>query len=235
MDKKKIENAVRDILEAVGEDPNRPGLQETPRRVANMYEEMFCGLTEDPAQHLKFFEEKSNDEMVIVRDIPFASMCEHHLLPFMGKAHIAYIPSENKIIGLSKIARIVDNFAKRPQVQERLTHDIAVVAEYADNLGVMYGGRLMEFGTVEDVFARRFNPYTEGLINATPSLRRDADTLTEIPGTPIDITNLPPGCVFADRCLKKTERCEIVSPDDVDMGGGHMVKCHLYAEGEQDA
>ena len=125
MDNKKIENAVRDILEAVGEDPNRPGLQETPRRVANMYEEMFCGLTEAPAQHLKFFEEKSNDEMVIVRDIPFASMCEHHLLPFMGKAHIAYIPSENKIIGLSKIARIVDNFAKRPQGQERLTHDIA--------------------------------------------------------------------------------------------------------------
>ena len=125
MDKKKIENAVRDILEAVGEDPNRPGLLETPRRVANMYEEMFCGLSQDPEQHLKFFDEKSNDEMVIVRDIPFASMCEHHLLPFVGKAHIAYIPSENKIIGLSKIARIVDNFAKRPQVQERLTHDIA--------------------------------------------------------------------------------------------------------------
>lgn len=125
MDKKKIENAVREILEAVGEDPNRPGLLETPRRVANMYEEMFCGLSQDPEQHLKFFDEKSNDEMVIVRDIPFASMCEHHLLPFVGKAHIAYIPSENKIIGLSKIARIVDNFAKRPQVQERLTHDIA--------------------------------------------------------------------------------------------------------------
>lgn len=125
MDKKKIENAVRDILEAVGEDPNRPGLLETPHRVANMYEEMFSGLTEDPKQHLKFFDEKSNDEMVIVRDIPFASMCEHHLLPFVGKAHIAYIPSENKIIGLSKIARIVDNFAKKPQVQERLTHDIA--------------------------------------------------------------------------------------------------------------
>lgn len=125
MDKKKIENAVRDILEAVGENPNRSGLLETPRRVANMYEEMFSGLTEDPKQHLKFFDEKSNDEMVIVRDIPFASMCEHHLLPFVGKAHIAYIPNENKIIGLSKIARIVDNFAKKPQVQERLTHDIA--------------------------------------------------------------------------------------------------------------
>lgn len=125
MDKEKIMNAVRDILEAVGEDPNRPGLIETPKRVANMYEEVFAGLHTDPKQHLKFFDEKSNDEMVIVRDIPFASMCEHHLLPFVGKAHIAYIPSDNKIIGLSKLARIVDNFAKRPQVQERLTHDIA--------------------------------------------------------------------------------------------------------------
>ena len=125
MDKEKIEKAVREILIAVGEDPNRAGLKETPRRVANMYEEMFAGLSQDPRQHLKLFDEKSNDEMVIVRDIPFSSMCEHHLLPFVGKAHIAYIPSNNKIIGLSKLARIVDNFAKRPQVQERLTHDIA--------------------------------------------------------------------------------------------------------------
>ena len=125
MDKEKIEKAVREILIAVGEDPNRAGLKETPRRVAKMYEEMFAGLSQDPRQHLKLFDEKSNDEMVIVRDIPFSSMCEHHLLPFVGKAHIAYIPSNNKIIGLSKLARIVDNFAKRPQVQERLTHDIA--------------------------------------------------------------------------------------------------------------
>lgn len=125
MDKQRIEAAVKEILLAVGEDPSRPGLIETPKRVANMYEEIFAGLSEDPKQHLKFFDEKSNDEMVIVRDIPFASMCEHHLLPFVGKAHIAYIPSDNKIIGLSKLARIVDNFAKKPQVQERLTHDIA--------------------------------------------------------------------------------------------------------------
>lgn len=125
MDKEKIMQAVRDILIAVGEDPDRAGLVETPKRVANMYEEVFAGLSQDPKQHLKFFDEKSNDEMVIVRDIPFASMCEHHLLPFVGKAHIAYIPSDNKIIGLSKLARIVDNFAKKPQVQERLTHDIA--------------------------------------------------------------------------------------------------------------
>ncbi len=120
-----IKNAVREILVAVGEDPEREGLLETPQRVANMYEELFSGLREDPKQHLKMFNEKSNDEIVIVRDIPFSSMCEHHLLPFVGKAHIAYIPSDNKIIGLSKLARIVDNFAKRPQVQERLTHDIA--------------------------------------------------------------------------------------------------------------
>lgn len=125
MDKEKIENAVKEILIAIGEDPNREGLLETPKRVANMYEEIFAGLTEDPKQHIKLFDEQSNDEMVIVKDIPFYSMCEHHLLPFFGKAHIAYIPSDNKIIGLSKLARIVDNFAKKPQVQERLTSDVA--------------------------------------------------------------------------------------------------------------
>ena len=125
MDKARLQAAVREILLAVGEDPDRPGLAETPRRVADMYAEVFAGLETDPCQHLKFFEEKSTDEMVIVRDIPFASMCEHHLLPFVGKAHIAYIPADNRIIGLSKFARIVDCFARRPQVQERLTHDIA--------------------------------------------------------------------------------------------------------------
>lgn len=125
MDKERIQNAVREILIAVGEDPDREGLIETPKRVANMYEEIFAGLTEDPKQHIKLFNEHSNDEMVIVKDIPFYSMCEHHLLPFFGKAHIGYIPSDNKIIGLSKLARIVDNFAKKPQVQERLTSDIA--------------------------------------------------------------------------------------------------------------
>ena len=123
MDKERIENAVREIL--LAEDPDRPGLLETPKRVANMYEEIFAGLTEDPKQHIKLFDEVSNDEMVIVKDIPFYSMCEHHLLPFFGMAHIGYIPSDNKIIGLSKLARIVNNFAKKPQVQERLTSDIA--------------------------------------------------------------------------------------------------------------
>ena len=124
MDRERIENAVREILAAVGEDPDREGLLETPARVARMYEEIFSGLESNPERHLKLFDEGS-DEMVIVRDIPLYSMCEHHLLPFIGKAHIAYIPSDGKVIGLSKLARIVDDFAKRPQLQERLTGQIA--------------------------------------------------------------------------------------------------------------
>lgn len=125
MDKERIENAVREILLAIGEDPDREGLIETPRRVAQMYEEIFAGLGDDPKQYVKIFSESDSDEVVIVRDIPLYSMCEHHLLPFSGKAHIAYIPSDGKIIGLSKTARIVSSFAKRPQVQERLTSQIA--------------------------------------------------------------------------------------------------------------
>lgn len=125
MDKKRIEAAVRELLIAVGEDPDREGLLETPKRVANMYEEIFAGLSEDPREHLKVFQESENDEMVIVRDIPLYSMCEHHLLPFTGKAHIAYIPSGGKVIGLSKLSRIVSVYAKRPQLQERLTAQVA--------------------------------------------------------------------------------------------------------------
>ncbi len=125
MDNERIENAVREILLAIGEDPDRDGLKETPRRVAQMYEEIFAGLSDDPKQYVKIFSESESDEVVIVRDIPLYSMCEHHLLPFSGKAHIAYIPSDGKIIGLSKTARIVSSFAKRPQVQERLTSQIA--------------------------------------------------------------------------------------------------------------
>ena len=125
MDKERIENAVREILLAIGEDPDREGLAETPSRVARMYEEVFSGLESSPEQFLKVFSEDRNDEMVIVRDIPLYSMCEHHLLPFVGKAHIVYIPQGGKVIGLSKLARIVDNFARRPQIQERLTSQVA--------------------------------------------------------------------------------------------------------------
>ena len=126
MDKQRIENAFREILIAIGEDPDREGLVETPKRVANMYEEIFSGLTENPEKHLKMFREGQSDEIVIVRDIPMYSMCEHHFLPFVGKAHIAYIPNdEGLVIGLSKLARIVNSFARRPQLQERLTAQIA--------------------------------------------------------------------------------------------------------------
>lgn len=131
MDKQKIEKAIRDILEAIGEDPDREGLQETPKRVANMFEEVFGGLQSDPSEHIKLFNQEGEDEMVTVRDIPLYSMCEHHLLPFVGVAHIAYIPGEGKIIGLSKLARIVNSFARRPQVQERLTGQIADFIEEA--------------------------------------------------------------------------------------------------------
>ena len=125
MDKARIEAAVRELLIAIGEDPDREGLVETPNRVARMYEEIYAGLEEDPKKHLKIFNEDNNDEMVIVRDIPLYSICEHHLIPFIGKAHIAYIPGNGKVIGLSKLARIVNCFAKRPQLQERLTSQVA--------------------------------------------------------------------------------------------------------------
>ena len=125
MDKPRIEAAIREILIAIGEDPDREGLIETPDRVARMYEEIFSGLEENPEKHLKIFTEEDNDEMVVVRDIPLYSMCEHHLIPFIGKAHIAYIPGEGRVIGLSKLARIVNCFARRPQLQERLTSQVA--------------------------------------------------------------------------------------------------------------
>lgn len=125
MDKPRIEAAIREILIAIGEDPDREGLVETPDRVARMYEEIFSGLEENPEKHLKIFTEEDNDEMVVVRDIPLYSMCEHHLIPFIGKAHIAYIPGEGRVIGLSKLARIVNCFARRPQLQERLTSQVA--------------------------------------------------------------------------------------------------------------
>ena len=119
-----IKAAVRTILEAVGEDPDRPGLVETPRRVAHMYAEMFSGLHLEPERHLEVVFPEEYDEMVLVRDISFTSMCEHHLLPFTGVAHVAYVP-DGKVTGLSKIARVVEEVSRRPQVQERMTQTIA--------------------------------------------------------------------------------------------------------------
>ena len=126
IDLERIEKAVREILIAIGEDPDRDGLARTPRRVAEMYAEIFSGLHEDPSRHLIVTFEANHDEMVMVRDIPLYSQCEHHLAPFHGHAHVAYIPGEDgRITGLSKLARLVEGFAHRPQVQERLTTQIA--------------------------------------------------------------------------------------------------------------
>lgn len=132
VDRARIERAVGEILVAIGEDPERDGLVATPARVARMYEEIFAGLHEDPASHLTTTFEAGHDEMVMVRDIPFTSLCEHHLVAFTGKAHVAYIPGDDgRITGLSKLARVVDGFARRPQVQERLTTQVADAMECA--------------------------------------------------------------------------------------------------------
>jgi GTP cyclohydrolase I len=124
VDLPRIERAVREILAAIGEDPDRPSLRETPARVARMYAELFSGLHLDPARHLQRVFEEKYDELVLVRDIPFDSMCEHHLLPFMGSAHVGYLPN-GRVAGLSKLARVVEEISRRPQVQERMTHQIA--------------------------------------------------------------------------------------------------------------
>ena len=127
MDKRKIEKAIRDILEAIGEDPRRQDLLETPRRVAEMYEEIFSGISKNPSRELEITLEQKHDEIILLKDIPLYSMCEHHLLPFIGKANVAYIPKNGRVTGLSKIGRLVDVLSKRPQVQERLTTQIAEI------------------------------------------------------------------------------------------------------------
>ncbi|MDA0350498.1 MAG: GTP cyclohydrolase I FolE [Verrucomicrobia bacterium] len=130
MDQERIEKAIREILFAIGEDPDRDGLIETPARVARMYSEICSGLAENPADHIEKAFDVEHDEIIIVRDITFYSICEHHLLPFFGKAHVGYLPQPgSKITGLSKLARLVDGYARRPQVQERLTMEIATAIQ----------------------------------------------------------------------------------------------------------
>lgn len=125
INKPQIEQAVRMILEAIGEDPEREGVLNTPKRVASMYEEIFAGMTTDPKEFLQVCFSEYHDELVLVKDIPIYSMCEHHLLPFYGKAHVAYIPKGGKVVGISKLARVAEAYAHRPQLQERLTSQIA--------------------------------------------------------------------------------------------------------------
>lgn len=125
VDRERIKNAIREILISIGDNPDREGLRETPDRVAKMYAEIFEGLHRDPADDIKIFHEDYNDGMVMVKDIPLYSMCEHHLLPFIGAAHVVYLPRNGEILGLSKIARLVDTISKKPQLQERLCSEIA--------------------------------------------------------------------------------------------------------------
>lgn len=129
MDKERIRFAVRELLIAIGEDPDREGLKETPERISNMYSEIFAGLETSPQSVLKYFGESCTEEMVVVKDIPFYSMCEHHLLPFYGTASICYIPAPGRLLGLSKLARVVDICAKKPQLQERLGAEIVNILE----------------------------------------------------------------------------------------------------------
>ena len=125
VDQPRVQKLIRELLEAIGEDPTREGLVETPRRVAEMYVELFAGLEADPGEHLRTNFEAGHDEMVMVRDIPFTTLCEHHMVPFTGLAHVAYLPgAEGKVVGLSKMARLVEGFARRLQVQERMTTQI---------------------------------------------------------------------------------------------------------------
>lgn len=125
VDKERVKSAIREIIIAIGDDPDREGLRETPDRVARMYDEIFAGLHKSPMDEIKIFHEDGHEELVLVKDIPLYSMCEHHLLPFIGTAHVVYIPNQGKILGLSKIARIVDTMSKKPQLQERLCSEVA--------------------------------------------------------------------------------------------------------------
>ena len=138
MDKKKIQKAVKDILQAVGENPNRPDLKETPRRVAEMLEEILSGIKKDPKKELEVILGEKHDEIVLIKNIPLYSICEHHLLPFVGNAHVAYIPKGGRVTGLSKLVRVVETLSKRLQVQERLTTKIAdIIMQKLRPLGVL--------------------------------------------------------------------------------------------------
>lgn len=181
VDLPRIERAVREILIGVGEDPDRDGLLETPRRVAKAYAEMLGGLRQSAADHLsKVFEhETSGDDLVVVRDIEFSSMCEHHLLPFVGKAQVAYLPEHGRVVGLSKIARTVDVFARRPQLQERLTAQIAdAIMEYlgARGVAVIVEGRhmCMSIRGAQKPSADMLTTAFRGMLERDNSLRQQA-------------------------------------------------------------
>jgi len=188
IDQARIEKAVHEILEAIGEDPDRDGLKRTPERVASMYAEIFGGLHEDPSRQMSVTFEAEHDEMVMVRDIPLHSACEHHLIPFVGRAHVAYIPGpDGRIVGLSKIARLVDGFARRLQVQERLTTQIADalvgVLEPEGVLVMIEAEHLcMSMRGVKKPGALTITSAVRGLFKTNPATRAEALSLITHPG-----------------------------------------------------
>jgi len=180
INQKRIERAVKEILAAIGEDPKRSGIVDTPRRVARMYAELFSGIGRDPGKELTIFHNEDHEEMIMVKDIPFYSICEHHLVPFVGKAHIAYIPTKGRVTGLSKLVRVLEAYAKRPQVQERLTSQLAdtlmkklrpqgvLVVIEAEHLcmsmrGVKKPGSITVTSAVRGVFAKHDKTRAEAL------------------------------------------------------------------------
>lgn len=183
MDRDKIADGVRLILEGIGEDPSREGLLSTPERVADMYAEIFAGLAEDPAEHFETTFSEDHQEMVLVRDIPLYSVCEHHLVPFLGKAHVAYIPGKNgRICGLSKLARVVDVYARRPQVQERMTSQIAdTIVEHLNPVGVIVvieaEHLCMSMRGVRKPGTRTVTSAVRGIFERNPATRAEAMSL----------------------------------------------------------
>jgi GTP cyclohydrolase I len=188
VDKARVERAVREILLAIGEDPDRDGLVRTPTRIAEMYAEVFSGLHDDPSRHVTVTFEAEHDEMVMVRDIAVASFCEHHLVPFTGRAHVAYIPGDDgRITGLSKIARLVDGFARRPQVQERLTTQIADALQTVlkpDGVFVVIEAEhmCMSVRGVKKPGSLTVTSAVRGLFKTNPATRAEAMSLITHPG-----------------------------------------------------
>lgn len=181
-DTEKIERAVTMILEAIGEDPNREGLVDTPKRVAKMYEEVFAGINENPAEHFKVTFGESHEELVLVKDIQFNSFCEHHLVPFFGKVHIAYMPNGEKVVGLSKLARVVETIAKRPQLQERITTEVAdlIMSELAANgamVVVEAEHMCMTIRGVKKPGTLTVTSAVRGVIKNTPAIRQEVLSL----------------------------------------------------------
>lgn len=182
IDQERIERAVQEIIDALGEDPAREGLKETPARVARFYAEVFGGIEEDPADQLDaFFGEEHYQEIVMVRQIPFYSMCEHHFVPFHGEAHVAYMP-RGRVTGLSKLARLVDGFARRPQMQERLTAQVAdCLTERLDPLGVLVvieaEHLCMSMRGVKKPGAKTVTSAVRGIMESNPATRAEAMAL----------------------------------------------------------